>query len=90
LKTFQEELKLARAQRLPTNGKLYGEAMEADFAEAFAVHKALGRDIAPQGGRRRVSASTELAWRQADQDYRYFIGILNEDRMTKGLPPIEF
>jgi hypothetical protein len=51
------------------------------------MHRGQGRQIANHP--KQVSSSTELAWRQADANYRYYLGVINEDRQARGLPLIE-
>jgi hypothetical protein len=35
-------------------------------------------------------AKSAFAFQQQDGDYRFYIGVLNEDRQARGLPLIEF
>ena len=37
-----------------------------------------------------ASSRSEMEWNIQDGDYRYNLGVINEDRRAKGLPLIEF
>jgi hypothetical protein len=82
MKPFSERLKQAKAQRL-ANGKLYTDADLKDWQDALAVHKARGVEVGRKG---YASSSSELAWKQQDGNYRYYLGVINEDRQSRGLP----
>ena len=87
-KSFAEKLKQAKAQLLP-NGKSYAAASLDDWREALDIHRALGRRVRKPGGG-FVAGETAFAFQQQDGDYRFYIGVLNEDRQARGLPLIEF
>ena len=87
LKPFAERLKEAKAQRLP-NGKGYAEANFDDWREAISIHRALGRRVTKPDGR-FITGATSLAYQQQEGSYRFYIGVLNEDRRARGLPLIE-
>ena len=85
-KTFAEKLKQANAKRLPS-GELYSQATLDQWAAALAVHHARGVEIRRKG---YASSRSEMEWNIQDGDYRYNLGVINEDRRAKGLPLIEF
>jgi hypothetical protein len=86
MRSFAERLKQAKVQRLP-NGKLYADADLKDWQVTLAVHHARGREVSRKG---YANSSSELAWKQQDGNYRYYLGMLNEDRQSRGLPLIVF
>jgi hypothetical protein len=87
------------ALRLQGNGLIIFQGMQdmnaeseadlKDWQEALSIHRALGKRVRRRDGS-FVNGATSLAFQQADGDYRYFLGVLNEDRQAKGLPLIEF
>jgi hypothetical protein len=68
------------------NGKLYADADLKDWQDALAVHHARGGEVAKKG---YASSRSELEWKQQEGNYRYYLGLLNEDRRARGLPLIE-
>jgi hypothetical protein len=81
MRSFAQSLKQAQRQYLP-RGKMYRDATLDDWQEALAIHRARKRQVRP-------NSSGELAWKQQDGNYRYYLGVINEDRRAKGLPLIE-